>query len=84
MSMSSISLVLRSPRSGRLEGRPQARPCQRPSFETPCCARLLVQKWKQNSRLAPPWRIAFRTQWSAPPVGNSGWGLRAANFARSD
>src|SRR5258708_5424684 len=25
----------------RLEGRPQARPYQRPSFETPCCARLL-------------------------------------------
>src|SRR5712671_4728676 len=25
----------------RLEGRPRARPCRRPSFETPCCARLL-------------------------------------------
>ncbi len=37
----SINLVLRSPRSGRLEGRPQARPCRRPFFETPCYARLL-------------------------------------------
>jgi hypothetical protein len=26
---------------GRLEGRPRARLCQRPSFETPCRARLL-------------------------------------------
>src|SRR5260370_40342637 len=32
--MSSISLVLRSPRSGRLEGRPHPRPCPWPSFET--------------------------------------------------
>src|SRR5258708_3041256 len=42
--MSFINLVLRSPRSGRLEGRPQARSCQRPSFETPCCARLLRKR----------------------------------------
>ncbi len=28
-------------RCARLEGRPQARSCRCPSFETPCCARLL-------------------------------------------
>src|SRR5262249_10364568 len=34
ISMSPINLVLRSPRSGRLEGWPQARSCLWPSFET--------------------------------------------------
>src|SRR5258707_15848134 len=50
-------LILRRPRSsrGRLEGWPQARPRPLPSFETPCCARLLrMRSVGFNSIRHPP------------------------------
>src|SRR5258708_17413143 len=37
----------------RLEGRPRARPCQWPSFETPCCARLLRMRSVGSNSILP-------------------------------